>query len=232
MSQRPQPFRDDPPAALPDVTSTQRSRAVTTHLLRHEGVEHPIARDGFLIGRAADCDLRLGCGLASRHHARFTYRSDGELVIEDLGSRNGVLVNAKRVTGSKRLRHGDVIGVGLSTIELIDQRMVAHPGHLSTLPPAPPVTTPLPMTTPFPPVVMPGSVHETLNATLDVLTDREREVLQLIVLGHTPREMSEKLHISVKTIDTHRTHLMDKLKCRSRAELVTYAITAGLLKTK
>jgi DNA-binding CsgD family transcriptional regulator len=232
MSQRPQPFRDDAPLEPTDVASTQRLRSLRSHLLRHEGVDHPIARDGFLIGRAADCDLRLGCGLASRHHARFRYRPDGELTIEDLGSRNGVLVNAKKVNGSKRLRHADVITVGLSTIELIDQRMVAHPGHLSTLPPAPPVTTPLPFTTPFDPIRIPGPIHETLNATLDVLSEREREVLQLIVLGHTPREMAEKLHISVKTIDTHRTHLMDKLSCRSRAELVTYAITAGLLKAK
>jgi DNA-binding CsgD family transcriptional regulator len=232
MSQRPQPLSDDTPLDSDGPATTQRRRSVNHHLLRHEGVDHPISRDDFLIGRAPDCDLQLGCGLASRHHARFRYRPDGEITIEDLGSRNGVLVNSRRVHGAKRLRHGDVIGVGLATIELIDQRMVAHPGHLSTLPPAPPVTTPLPMMTPFEPMLMPGPIHETLNATLDVLTEREREVLQLIVLGHTPREMAEKLHISVKTIDTHRAHLMDKLACRSRAELVTYAITAGMLKSR
>lgn len=61
------------------------------------------------------------------------------------------------------------------------------------------------------------------------LTDREREVLQLIAEGHSNREIAELLHISVKTVETHRTHLMDKLDLHNTAELTQYAIRKGVI---
>jgi len=61
------------------------------------------------------------------------------------------------------------------------------------------------------------------------LTDREREVLQLIAEGHKNREIAELLYVSIKTIETHRAHIMDKLEVRSRAELTQYAIRLGLI---
>lgn len=61
------------------------------------------------------------------------------------------------------------------------------------------------------------------------LTDREREVLQLIAEGHSTRQIAEQLHISVKTVETHRAHLMDKLDLRSTAELTQYAIRKGVI---
>ena len=63
----------------------------------------------------------------------------------------------------------------------------------------------------------------------DRLTDREREVLQLIAEGHSNREIAELLHISAKTVQTHRAHLMDKLDIHSTAELTQYAIRKGVI---
>lgn len=61
------------------------------------------------------------------------------------------------------------------------------------------------------------------------LSDRELEVLEHIAYGYSNRETAEKLHISVKTVETHRRRIMDKLEFATRAELVRYAIQNGIL---
>ena len=61
------------------------------------------------------------------------------------------------------------------------------------------------------------------------LTDREREVLQLIAEGRVNREIAELLHISIKTVESHRAHIMEKLGIRNIAELTQYAIRKGLI---
>ena len=61
------------------------------------------------------------------------------------------------------------------------------------------------------------------------LTEREREILKLVAEGYTNAQIGERLFISPKTVDTHRTHIMDKLNLHSRAELVKYAMRRGLL---
>ncbi|MEA2306872.1 MAG: hypothetical protein QOH43_4152 [Solirubrobacteraceae bacterium] len=63
----------------------------------------------------------------------------------------------------------------------------------------------------------------------DDLTERETEILRLIALGHTNAEISEQLYLSVRTVETHRSHLQQKLRRSTRAELVRYAIDHGLL---
>jgi two-component system response regulator NreC len=63
----------------------------------------------------------------------------------------------------------------------------------------------------------------------DPLSDREREVMRLLALGHTNQEIAKMLYISVRTAETHRAHIMQKLRLGSRAELVRYAIDQGLL---
>ena len=63
----------------------------------------------------------------------------------------------------------------------------------------------------------------------DPLSDREREVLRLLALGHTNQEIAEMLFISVRTAETHRAHIMQKLRLETRAELVRYALAQGLL---
>jgi DNA-binding NarL/FixJ family response regulator len=64
---------------------------------------------------------------------------------------------------------------------------------------------------------------------VDALTQRQREILQLIAEGRTTREIAETLHISVKTVETHRTLLMDRLNLHDVASLVRYAIRVGLV---
>jgi two-component system response regulator NreC len=61
------------------------------------------------------------------------------------------------------------------------------------------------------------------------LTRRERDVLRLIALGHTNAEIAERLHYSLRTIETVRTSLNQKLAARSRAELVRYALEHGII---
>jgi two-component system, NarL family, response regulator NreC len=71
--------------------------------------------------------------------------------------------------------------------------------------------------------------EERKRAEDDPLSDREREVLRLLALGHTNQEIAKQLYISVRTAETHRAHIMQKLRLTSRAELVRYALDQGLL---
>jgi len=61
------------------------------------------------------------------------------------------------------------------------------------------------------------------------LTSREREVLQLIAEGKTSREIAEILHLSVKTVQSHRTNLMQKLDLHDRGDLIKYAIQKKII---
>jgi two-component system, NarL family, response regulator NreC len=61
------------------------------------------------------------------------------------------------------------------------------------------------------------------------LTEREREVLSLVAQGYTNQEIAGRLVVSVKTVETHRAHLMSKLGLQTRAELVQYALREGYL---
>jgi DNA-binding NarL/FixJ family response regulator len=67
------------------------------------------------------------------------------------------------------------------------------------------------------------------RAEQDPLSEREREVLRLLALGHTNQEIAKQLFISVRTAETHRAHIMQKLGLSSRAELVRYALANGLI---
>jgi two-component system response regulator NreC len=63
----------------------------------------------------------------------------------------------------------------------------------------------------------------------DDLTEREVEILRLIALGHTNAEIGGQLYLSVRTVESHRAHIQQKLRLSSRAELVRYALDRGLL---
>jgi two-component system response regulator NreC len=63
----------------------------------------------------------------------------------------------------------------------------------------------------------------------DGLTDRELEVLQLIAMGNTNAEIGTQLYLSVRTVESHRAHIMQKVRLSTRAELVRYALDHGLL---
>ncbi|MFO7461167.1 MAG: response regulator transcription factor [Desulfatiglandales bacterium] len=72
-----------------------------------------------------------------------------------------------------------------------------------------------------------ASVRESLSTHL--LTVREREVLQSIAEGKSTKEIADSLNLSVKTIETHRRNIMEKLNIRSTAELTVYAIREGII---
>jgi DNA-binding NarL/FixJ family response regulator len=61
------------------------------------------------------------------------------------------------------------------------------------------------------------------------LSERERDILHLLALGYTNQEIANKLFISVRTVDTHRAHVMQKLGIETRAELVMFALAHGLI---
>jgi DNA-binding NarL/FixJ family response regulator len=72
-------------------------------------------------------------------------------------------------------------------------------------------------------------VVDKVASALDDLSERERDVLQLLALGYTNQEIGKKLYISVRTVDTHRAHIMRKLRLETRAELVLFALAHGLI---
>jgi two-component system response regulator NreC len=63
----------------------------------------------------------------------------------------------------------------------------------------------------------------------DDLSEREVEILRLIALGHTNAEIAEQLYLSVRTVESHRAHIQQKLRKSKRSELVRYALERGLL---
>ena len=67
------------------------------------------------------------------------------------------------------------------------------------------------------------------RGAVDELSTREREVLRLLALGHTNQEIAQQLYVSVRTVESHRAHIMTKLRAASRAEMVRHAIEGGLL---
>ncbi len=72
-----------------------------------------------------------------------------------------------------------------------------------------------------------AAAHE--RAESDPLSEREHEVLRLLALGHTNQEIAKELYISVRTAESHRARIMQKLHLSSRAELVRYALASGVL---
>lgn len=74
-----------------------------------------------------------------------------------------------------------------------------------------------------------GNVNKGDADLFNLLSDREKEVLALIAKGYSNKEIAEKLIISVKTVETHKSNLMEKLQMKTRPELVAYALKKGLL---
>lgn len=65
--------------------------------------------------------------------------------------------------------------------------------------------------------------------SLPLLSPRETEVLALIAKGHTNKEIADRLHISVKTVEAHRSHIMSRIGAESRADLMEYAVNYDLI---
>jgi DNA-binding NarL/FixJ family response regulator len=67
------------------------------------------------------------------------------------------------------------------------------------------------------------------SPALEPLSERERDILQLLALGYTNQEIGRRRFISVRTVDAHRAHIMRKLRLETRAELVLFALANGLI---
>jgi DNA-binding NarL/FixJ family response regulator len=68
-----------------------------------------------------------------------------------------------------------------------------------------------------------------LEDRYDLLSDREREILQMIAEGHSNKEVANLLNISVTTVETHRGHILQKLDIHSVPELILYAVRKGII---
>jgi len=75
-----------------------------------------------------------------------------------------------------------------------------------------------------------GGARQPSNGPFEVLTPRQREVLQLIAEGHSTKEIAQRLGLGVKTVETHRTEMMERLGIHGVAGLVRYAIRVGLVR--
>jgi DNA-binding CsgD family transcriptional regulator len=165
----------------------------------------------YRIGRDPGCEVRIDDESVSRRHASLRVSATG-VELTDHGSRNGVRVNGERVYGSIELRPGDEVDVGGRKLRLEEQGM---PDSIEA------VTKPIPKL-----------ARETpTGTTLDVLSPREREVFSRLARGQTQREIAEELGLSVKTVETYRARIGDKLGVKTRAELVQYALDAGILRS-
>ncbi len=77
--------------------------------------------------------------------------------------------------------------------------------------------------------IIADEVRRRTDLSDDPLTSRQREVVRLLALGYTNQEIADTLVLSVRTVETHRAHVMQKLRISTRAELVRYAMERGLL---
>ena len=89
------------------------------HTLRYNHHDIELPEGQFVIGRAADCQLSLDDPLVSRNHATLTVTSD-TVIVADLGSRNGVVVNGTRIPGPTKLAHLDRVTVGSHDMVLVE----------------------------------------------------------------------------------------------------------------
>ena len=171
----------------------------------------------FTIGRASDCTLRIEDEWLSRHHAVLRVETD-KVAIRDAGSRNGVIVNGVRIRSAHYLQAGDVVRLGQHELELLREEpreeVLARPTR----------EDPSPDRTAVPEPHAPGS-----EPSPDVLSPREREVLELLTLGHTQREIAERIGVGTKSVETYRARVAEKLGLRTRADLVRYALRYGLV---
>jgi two-component system response regulator NreC len=91
--------------------------------------------------------------------------------------------------------------------------------------------------TPYLPQRIPDEVRRRLIAKLrnpdahpsSLLTPRETEVLSLVANGYTNREIAQRLHISVKTVEAHRAHIVSRIGAENRSDLIQYALAHGLI---
>lgn len=164
-----------------------------------ESTRHSAVGGQIKIGRSEENNVVLtGDMRASRLHAVVLERG-GNWLLLDLGSRNGTLLNGKRVTESP-LRDADRIKIGSAQFIFSSQH-----DPLATI----------------------ADAHS-LDGTGPALSRRERQILSLLGTGLTDRQIAERLFISVATVRSHLDRIRDKTGCRRRPELTRLAVNLGL----
>ena len=159
-----------------------------------------------LVGRGDDVYLQLDDPSVSRRHAQLCIGD--ELVVEDLGSRNGTFVNRQRIEQPVALRVGDELAFGAYELRVAAFSDELRPAVFATQPIA----------------------NQRLGVSaLGSLSPRERELLPLLASGLSQRELAAQLGVTIKTIETYRTRIGHKLGLTSRAGLVRFALDNGLL---
>jgi len=129
--------------------------------------------------------------------------------LTDHGSRNGVRINGERVYGTVSLGLNDELEVGPARFRL---KRPDAPDSVES------VTKPM------------LKVPKQGDESLQLLSPREREVFGRLARGQTQREVAETLGLSVKTVETYRARIGDKLGLRTRAQLVELALSSGVLR--
>jgi pSer/pThr/pTyr-binding forkhead associated (FHA) protein len=175
----------------------------------------------FAIGRGDDCDFVVDDLRVSRRHVELIVAADGTLSVRDLGSRNGAYVDGKRARGTAPLKDGNRLTIGVHEIFVEDLAGRTARRRLSTLPPeaAPDEASRR----------GPAPTRPTTKVALDLLSEREREVLGLLARGMTQREAADVIGVSVKSVETYRARISEKLDLRTRQELIAFALISGLL---
>jgi len=193
--------------------------------IRYIGNAIPLSKGEFVLGRGSECEVQIDDFQASRRHAVLHVDAD-TVTIEDLGSRNGIEVNGARVSGTTALVHGDVIGIGKHEIHLVEEDERQRRATLTTVQSsedgdrlAEDLARHLDVDTDIVPA----------EGGLEKLSKREREVLRLAALGHTHKEVGQALGVTAKTVETYRSRINEKMGFTSRAELVRFALRAGLM---
>lgn len=163
------------------------------------------------IGRDSICEIQLADDSVSRRHATIRIDAEGAWCADD-ASRNGVRINGERIRGTHLLAHGDRIQIGTIDLafEIIDDDRASDSSRFGA------GTRPLPK---------PGSGQDPLAA----LSPREREVFVRLARGEAHRDIAGALDVSVKTVETYRARIGEKLALKGRADLVRIALEAGIL---
>jgi DNA-binding CsgD family transcriptional regulator len=153
--------------------------------------------------------VRLEDESVSRAHATLRV-DDHSVVLEEHAARNGVRVNGSLRRGAIDLAPGDRIALGTVELVLVESLPFGEEGEAAA-------TRPLP------------KLGTSERPRLAQLSGRERDVLERIARGQTQRQIADELGVSVKTVETYRARLGEKLGLKGRAELVAFALQAGVL---
>jgi DNA-binding CsgD family transcriptional regulator len=152
------------------------------------------------IGREDGVTVLLALEGVSRRHAAVEPEGDDGFVVSDLGSTNGTLVNGETVTQARALASGDLIQLGAAELEF----RLATRSELER-------------------------ARRVAKACVQLrkLSDRELEVARLVAEGLRSAEISRRLHIGVRTVNTHLEHIYERLGIRSRLVLTRLVIEAA-----